>query len=1118
MTSMKTIERNIGVGFFTVWLIGVFATFATLGADYDYEVQYVKSAHGSCVKTDLLPEPGMTFKMDVRFDGPFNQIFGGKFDREKNTTIFFGQEETKDAEGFRDLFNLELGGHEAQTYQTFASLGRKSRDKWIHCGLQEVNDSVIGSRVTITYDGRNVSWGSFLLKLNDERTTTGKVPVSFFGVTRPDGSVRSYACYDMSLYDAAFFKDGKPIARFIPVVKGGVAGLFEDVSKKFYASVTDMPLEAGPKKEHAENASGAGSAPGGQISDFSIPIFEDDFTNPQVFAERWSFRGHAQKDIEIKDGAVRIPSAGTGDGIQWKGELPDEFAAEAELVCYPKWSAIKDPKDGDYHWAVMTGDYGTFGVRSDGYGVSLYQPVADQPMRSCYPWIANFREQEPVTVRFERRRIGDTMMGYTYYVNGVQMNYYTAPTPRKTVGFDGVARWRPLGIENFKCPFEIRRVTIYALKGEDSPNLISNSGFEYDYDGVPPHYCNRSWFNAGEATVADYKDKYLECFMVDRDEKHSGKQSLRLGIGPFVRSFDFFAWNTPTQKGRSAVLSIWAKASEPGVAFAMKLADNRKVVNLSTDWTRYEITTTNMPAPGIFSPVWFEVPGLRERKTDAAIWLDDLQLEIVETPEGGFDPGRTYATEYKQKAGDADSFAPPKAVPHPPVEREAPLAPAENALNGYGWPKEGLVLGHYDFYMNESNAEFRVWGALDGGDRGFEQVSIDISDMPCGTNAVTIKALGREWKTEVRKLPFRKGATQINQWSRTLVHDGKPVFMSAPCLIGRENAPLNDGTSKQIDILAEAGFKYLNLQNNLNVRDIEMNRKTLAYAATKGMKFTVWTGEGQTLADVGEIRRWEDNSATDWSRQRMYDLLDSENVVNWLVLDEPEYRKAEDCKAFMKREKARFPYNPVQMNNCWLGISGRFAGLPTDVLMIDYYLTTDGTTLDMVVSKVDVLREIAPGKPCWYFMESENSLHPRIPSYKEQVAQCWGAVAAGATGLSWFVNMPTSRCCYDALVDINRELLDNADFLCSEELCGGAVASESLNLIRCLTRRRGDEWRIYTANINPLPNATVAFTLPADIPQDATVEVLYENRVLKAKGGVFTDGFDGFSRHIYRIR
>ena len=173
---MKTIERNAAARVLAACAIGLAASTAA-AADYDYEVEYVKSTHGSCVKTDLVPEPGLTFRMDVRFDGPFNQIFGGKFDHARNTTAFFGQEDAKDDEGFRDLFNLELGGHEAQAYQTFASLGRKSRDKWIHCGLQEVNGSVIGARVAITYDGRRVSWGSFGMRLDGERTATDRKSV-----------------------------------------------------------------------------------------------------------------------------------------------------------------------------------------------------------------------------------------------------------------------------------------------------------------------------------------------------------------------------------------------------------------------------------------------------------------------------------------------------------------------------------------------------------------------------------------------------------------------------------------------------------------------------------------------------------------------------------------------------------------------------------------------------------------------------------------------------------------------------------------------------------------------------------------------------------------------------
>ena len=82
--------------------VSLTSVLAANAAGYDYEVEYVKSTHGSCVKTDLIPEPGLTFKMDLMFEGPFNQIFGGKFDMARNTTAFFGQEDEKDADGWLD--------------------------------------------------------------------------------------------------------------------------------------------------------------------------------------------------------------------------------------------------------------------------------------------------------------------------------------------------------------------------------------------------------------------------------------------------------------------------------------------------------------------------------------------------------------------------------------------------------------------------------------------------------------------------------------------------------------------------------------------------------------------------------------------------------------------------------------------------------------------------------------------------------------------------------------------------------------------------------------------------------------------------------------------------------
>ena len=227
-------------------VLSLASVFAADAAAYDYEVEFVKSTHESVVKTDFVPELGTTFRLDVKLDGEFNQIFGPNFNHQKNCTAIFGCE-GPEVEKFRDLFLLELGGNDAQAFVTFESLGRKGPGPWEHCGTLEGNDTLLGSRYDITYDGKQVRWGGFLINLNGERKEAAKLPISFFGMTRDDGSAKSYACYDMTLYGAAFYKDAKPVAEFIPVVKGGVAGLYDKVAKKFYAS-SAAPLTAGLKR------------------------------------------------------------------------------------------------------------------------------------------------------------------------------------------------------------------------------------------------------------------------------------------------------------------------------------------------------------------------------------------------------------------------------------------------------------------------------------------------------------------------------------------------------------------------------------------------------------------------------------------------------------------------------------------------------------------------------------------------------------------------------------------------------------------------------------------------------------------------------------------------------
>ena len=186
--------------------------------------------------------------------------------------------------------------------------------------------------------------------------------------------------------------------------------------------------------------------------------------------------------------------------------------------------------------------------------------------------------------------------------------------------------------------------------------------------------------------------------------------------------------------------------------------------------------------------------------------------------------------------------------------------------------------------------------------------------------------------------------------------------------------------------------------------------------------------------------------------------------------------------------------------------------------MLDDYLTNnEGRTVEGVIKQVDVMLEIDDRKPAWYFLVGENAMHHRTPTYAEQIAQCWGCLCTGGSGVTWFVNMPTSKPTWDAMIDFNREAQSIKDELLSEELCGKAICSEPWEKVRFVTRKVGDVWYVFSCNIDADPVDDVAFTMPEDAPKNAKVEVLFENRSLALKDGVFSDSYPAHFRHVYKI-
>ena len=81
----------------------------------------------------------------------------------------------------------------------------------------------------------------------------------------------------------------------------------------------------------------------------------------------------------------------------------------------------------------------------------------------------------------------------------------------------------------------MRAFRLYSVPHEsESANLLYNSSFEYAEDGVPTHFQYLGLFDWWNRPAEEYEGAYLKRVGVDTNEFHSGRQSLRLALGPFL--------------------------------------------------------------------------------------------------------------------------------------------------------------------------------------------------------------------------------------------------------------------------------------------------------------------------------------------------------------------------------------------------------------------------------------------------------------------------------------------------------------------------------------------------------------------------------------------------------
>ena len=409
--------------------------------------------------------------------------------------------------------------------------------------------------------------------------------------------------------------------------------------------------------------------------------------------------------------------------------------------------------------------------------------------------------------------------------------------------------------------------------------------------------------------------------------------------------------------------------------------------------------------------------------------------------------------------------------------------------------------------------------------KAIKMLSIPLKKLPCGDFQAKIKLLDSSKKqlavmTEsIRKLPPKKGEVKINRIKRYITVDGKPFFPFAPLQVFHvaSHNPYKNYDEK-IDILvkywAELGFKTLEAGANLHKIKGKWGVRIWNQIFKSANKYKIkiivfWTGPSYKMFPDKEllkshIERWKNDPA----------------LLAWVPEDEPEIKhvKPEEIASAVKFIQKLDPYHPTYINYTQMGPTSRYAGLPGDIMCLDYYLTSaQGRTIENTLQYADIMREVSEPMhvPVWNFIVGSNlDNHSREPSAGEQVAQTYGNIIKGVSGLSYFFGQLAGREHWKAYLQLNREI----EKLTPVILTGDEqqIKGNTPSVLGVIKKYKNSIYLICVNIEDSKKDVKFDLSIISNLAGQGTV--VFENRNIVLKNGLLSDKFKAYERHVYRIK
>lgn len=365
--------------------------------------------------------------------------------------------------------------------------------------------------------------------------------------------------------------------------------------------------------------------------------------------------------------------------------------------------------------------------------------------------IGGYKTGDSVKLTVVRRKRGGSCE-YSFYANGIPAGTFTAPVPEKLAMPAFATHAAKTALDD---------IGVYALADENaSPNLISNASVEHDREGIPSMFARTGTYNFDKGSIEGYERDYLVGFGVDRNEAHSGRQSLFLTAGPYhgggVQPF-----NAGTVKGAAGVFSVYLKASVPGVAINLAYAGKLKTVRLTTDWARYEVTNPSLQGKSTYSPVSVKIDKQESPEGKFTVWMDDFQAEIVDLPEGGFKDGVTYASPFRIADGDTVRYGAREPIVRPRYEVPELPQGVKPSIDLDAWRDHAAVGGEFQTGPHAAKLQTRL------------QLACDKSNLYIG-----MRCEGEPAANLTAKPLLTKGSTETRDVLSLYARDSIELFLS----------------------------------------------------------------------------------------------------------------------------------------------------------------------------------------------------------------------------------------------------------------------------------------------------------------------------------------------------